>query len=62
MNDHVRQNDLRNGNSIALVRERNAVELDKVSMDFYEGACNSRQSRRDLSKQANEQIRMASAQ
>jgi hypothetical protein len=64
MNDYLRQNDHRNGNSIALVRERMTAELDKVSLDFYEGRITRgeyNKKRRDITQQGTEQIRVATA-
>jgi hypothetical protein len=64
MTDYLRQNDPRNGNSIALVRERMAAELDKVSLDFYEGRITRgdyNKKRRDIAQQTAEQIRVAQA-
>ena len=64
MNEYVRRNDPRHENALALVRERNASETDKASVDFYEGritrgAYNNRC--REIAQQRIEQVRVASA-
>jgi hypothetical protein len=62
--EYFRQSDPRNGNSIALLRERGVAELDKVTMDFYEGRINRgeyNKKRRDIAQQLTEQVRVASA-
>jgi len=59
MRQHVR-----NGNSVALIRERSTSELDKVSLDFYEGRITRgeyNKKRREIAQQVKEQIRVASA-
>jgi hypothetical protein len=63
MNDYVRQH-LPRGNSISLVRERGSSELDKLSVDFYEGRITRgeyNKKRREITQQTNEQIRVAHA-
>ena len=62
MYGYVRQNNPRNGNAIAFIRERSTSELDKVSVDFYEGRMTRgeyNKRRREIAQQANEQIRVA---
>jgi hypothetical protein len=64
MNDYLRQNDPRHGNAIALVRERSAVELDKVQLAFYEGRITRgeyNKKRREIAQQRTEQVRVALA-
>ena len=64
MNAYVRQSDPRHGNAVALVRERMEADLDKISLDFYEGRITRGEYnkwRRDLSQQGREQIRLAAA-
>ena len=64
MNDYLRKN-YANGNSIALLREHAMAELDKVSLDFYEGRITRgeyNKKRRDIAQQAREQLpRVAAA-
>ena len=62
MYGYVRQNNPRNGNAIAFIREQTTSELDKVSVDFYEGRMTRgeyNKRRREIAQQANEQIRVA---
>ena len=64
ISDYLRQN-YPNGNSIALLREHAMTELDKVSLDFYEGRITRgeyNKKRRDIAQQAREQLpRVAAA-
>jgi hypothetical protein len=64
MNDYLRQYDLRNGNSLALIRERGATELDKVALEFYEGRITRgeyNKKRREIAQQTDQQGRVAVA-
>jgi len=64
INEYLRQNDPRHGNSIALVRERNDTELEKLAVNFYEGRITPgeyNKKRRDLAQQTTEQVRVAAA-
>jgi hypothetical protein len=63
MNDYLRQHYAR-GNSIALLKEQESSELDKVSVDFYEGRTTRgeyNKKRREIAQHLREQIRTAQA-
>jgi hypothetical protein len=64
MNDYLRQNDPRSGNSIVLIRERMTADIDKVALEFYEGRITRgeyNKKRRDIAQQGSEQVRVATA-
>jgi hypothetical protein len=64
MNEYVRQADPRHGNSLARVRERSSAELDKVTVDFYEGRITRgeyNKKRREIAERSDEQWRVAQA-
>jgi hypothetical protein len=64
MNEYLRQSDPRNGNTVALARERTIAELDKIALDFYQGRITRgeyNKKRREIAQQGIEQVRVATA-